>query len=93
MFWLYIRQNCFGRENHLKTELHIPSLIMGVILKGYSFMGYVTSGQESRVVRAARLWRKVAVLREFEAWLRHAVTGKLSLNPAVNGYLFLIREG
>ena len=37
--------------------------------------------------------QKVTVLREFEARLRHAATGKLSLKPAVNGYLFRIREG
>ena len=38
--------------------------------------------------------QKVAVSREFEARLRHAATGKLSLvNPAENGYLFRIREG
>ena len=38
--------------------------------------------------------QKVAVSREFEARLRHAVTGKtLSVNPAENGYLFRIREG
>ena len=36
--------------------------------------------------------QKVTVLREFEAQLRHAATGKLS-NPAENGYLFQIREG
>ena len=37
--------------------------------------------------------QKVAEKREFEAGLRHAATGKLSVNPAVNGYLFQIREG
>ena len=37
--------------------------------------------------------QKVAVLREFEDRLRHAETGKLSVNPAENGYLFRIREG
>ena len=37
--------------------------------------------------------QKVAVSREFEAWLRHAAIGKLSVNPAENGYLFRIREG
>ena len=31
--------------------------------------------------------------REFEAGLCHAKTGKLSVNPAVNEYLFRIREG
>ena len=31
--------------------------------------------------------QKVAVSHKFEA------TGKLSVNPAVNGYLFRIREG
>ena len=31
--------------------------------------------------------QKIAVKREFEAWLRHATTGN-SVNPAVNGYLF-----
>ena len=36
--------------------------------------------------------QKIAVSREFEARLRHAATGKLSL-PAENGYLFRIREG
>ena len=37
--------------------------------------------------------QEVAVKREFEARLRHAAPGKLSVNPAVNGYLFRIREG
>ena len=37
--------------------------------------------------------QKVAVSREFEARLRHAATGKLSVNPAEHGYLFRIREG
>ena len=37
--------------------------------------------------------QKVAVSREFKARLRHAGTGKLSVNPAENGYLFRIREG
>ena len=37
--------------------------------------------------------QKVAVSREIEARLRHAVTGKLSVNPVENGYLFRIREG
>ena len=37
--------------------------------------------------------QKVALKREFEAWLHHVATGKLSVNPEVNGYLFLIREG
>ena len=32
--------------------------------------------------------QKVAVKREFEAELRHATNGTLSVNPAVNGYLF-----
>ena len=32
--------------------------------------------------------QKVAVKREFEAGIHHATTGKLSVNPAVNGYLF-----
>ena len=36
--------------------------------------------------------QKVAVKRKFEAGLSHAATGKLSVNPAVNGYLFRIRE-
>ena len=37
--------------------------------------------RRGRVVRAARLWcRKVAVSHEFEARLRHAATGKLSLS-------------
>ena len=36
--------------------------------------------------------QKVTVKREFVALLRHVVTGKLSVNPAVNGYLFRIRE-
>ena len=36
--------------------------------------------------------QKNVVKREFEAGLRHATTGKLSINPAVNGYLFRIRE-
>ena len=33
--------------------------------------------------------QEVAVKREIEAGLGHARTGKLSLNPAVNGYLFM----
>ena len=33
--------------------------------------------------------QKVALGGKFEAGLRHAT---LSVNPAVNGYLFLIRE-
>ena len=37
--------------------------------------------------------QEVAVKRDFEAGLRHATTGKLSVNPEVNGYLFRIREG
>ena len=37
--------------------------------------------------------QKVAAKPEFEARLRHEATGKLSLNPAVNGYLFRIKEG
>ena len=37
--------------------------------------------------------QKVAASREFEARLRHVATGKLSVNPAENGYLFRIREG
>ena len=37
--------------------------------------------------------QKMAVKREFEAGLRHATTGKLSVNPAVIGYLFRIWEG
>ena len=37
---------------------------------------------------------KVAIKREFEAGLGHATTAKnLPVNPAVNGYLFRIREG
>ena len=32
--------------------------------------------------------QKVAVKLEFETRLRHATTGKLSIEPAVNGYLF-----
>ena len=35
----------------------------------------------------------VTVNHEFEAGLHHATTGKLSVNPAVNGYLFRIRKG
>ena len=37
--------------------------------------------------------QKIVVKREFEAGLRHARTGKLPINPAVNGYLFRIRKG
>ena len=32
--------------------------------------------------------QKVALSREFEAQLRHVATGKLSVDPAENGYLF-----
>ena len=46
-----------------------------------------------QVVRAAVMVQKVAVKRKFQAGLCHATTGKLSINPAVNGYLFRIREG
>ena len=48
--------------------------------------------RRSRVVRAARR-QKVAVRCEFEAGLRHATTGKLSVNPAVKLDTFRIREG
>ena len=34
------------------------------------------------------MMQKVAVSHEFEARPRHAATGKLSVNPAENGYLF-----
>ena len=37
--------------------------------------------------------QKVAVKREFETGLRHTETGKLSVNPAVNGYLYRIKAG
>ena len=42
--------------------------------------------------------QKVAVSHEFEARLHHVATAcgdwkTLSVNPAENGYLFLIREG
>ena len=37
--------------------------------------------------------QKVTVKREFEAGLRNAATGKISVHPAVNGYLFRIRVG
>ena len=38
--------------------------------------------------------QKVAVSREFEAWLRHAATGKLSLSTQEKlGTFFGIREG
>ena len=36
--------------------------------------------------------QKVVVKREFEARIRHAATEKLSLNPAVNGYLFELEK-
>ena len=36
--------------------------------------------------------QKVKVKRELEARLRNTATGKLSVNLAVNGYLFRIRE-
>ena len=36
--------------------------------------------------------RKMPVKSEFKAGLRHATTGKLSVNPAENEYLFRIRE-
>ena len=39
------------------------------------------------------MMQNVAVKREFEAGLRHATTGKPTVNPAVNEYLFRIREG
>ena len=37
--------------------------------------------------------QKGAVRCEFEVGLRHATTGKFSVNPAVNGYLFRVNEG
>ena len=37
--------------------------------------------------------QKVVGRCKFVAGLPHATTGKLSVNPAVNGYLFRIREG
>ena len=37
--------------------------------------------------------QKVDVKRQFEAGLRHATSGKLSVNPATNEYRFRIREG
>ena len=38
--------------------------------------------------------KKVAIKHEFEAGLCHGTTEKnLYVNPAVNGYLFQIREG
>ena len=50
--------------------------------------------RRGRVFRAARLrCRKSPSGCEFEAGLRHATTGKLSVNIAVNGYMFRIREG
>ena len=50
--------------------------------------------RRGRVVRAARLrCRKSPNGCEFEARLRHATNGKLSVNTAVNGYLFRVREG
>ena len=50
--------------------------------------------RRGRVVRATRLrCRKSPKGCEFEAGLRHANTGKLSVNPEVNEYLFRIREG
>ena len=39
------------------------------------------------------MMQKVAVRLLVEARLRYATIGKLSVNPAVNGYLFRIREG
>ena len=50
-------------------------------------------GACSRVVRAAWLWcRKSPEGHVSEAGLCHPTTGN-SVNPAVNGYLFRIREG
>ena len=47
-----------------------------------------------RVVRAAWLWdRNPTEVREFVAGIGHPTTGKVSVNQAVNGYLFRIREG
>ena len=37
--------------------------------------------------------QKVAISCELEVGLSHAMTGKLSVNPAVIEYLFQIREG
>ena len=37
--------------------------------------------------------QEVAVRCELKVGLGHATTGKLPVNPAVNGYLFQIREG
>ena len=44
----------------------------------------------SQVVREAPLWcRKSLEDHEFKTW----ASGKLSVNPAVNGYLLRIKEG
>ena len=57
-------------------------------------MIYVREAPWSSGWSSSAIAQKVAVSREFEARLRHAATGKLlSVNPAVNGYLFRIREG
>ena len=32
--------------------------------------------------------QEIAIKREFEAGLRYATTGKLSVNPVINEYLF-----
>ena len=36
--------------------------------------------------------QKVVVKREFEAGLRHETTGKVSVKPVVNGYLFRLEK-
>ena len=46
----------------------------------YEFLVALTERRPGRVVRAARLWCRKSPYREFEARLRHAATGKLSLS-------------
>ena len=55
---------------------------------------FPSSGAQTQTARSVgqRLTHSRAPF-EFEAGLHHAMTGKLSVNPAVNGYLFQIREG
>ena len=60
--------------------------------------GDMTKGRERRhgqVVRAARLWRRTSPYRVSLrlGFPMRQLENSLSVNPAVNGYLFRIREG
>ena len=52
----------------------------GKLKIGFKHLLWENERRRGRVVRAAWLWCRVAVSREFEARLRHTATGKLSLS-------------